>query len=788
MWMLNKHVFIVFLLIAGCWNIFADNPLVTHLFNADPSARLFDGVLYVYASHDVDEEDGVGGFSMADYHVYSSTDMMNFTDHGVALDQDDVLWAKGNNTMWAPDCVQQGDQYYLYFPTHPADKGWGHTGVAISDSPTGPFVPETNYISQANNIDPNLFFDDDGTPYLYICANENIKVIEMKTNMLEAVSWGSNLTITGASEEYKEGPWVFKRDGVYYLTYPSGVADEGGESIYYATGSSPTGPFENQGMIMAAWTNCWTIHHSILEIEDQWYIFYHHNDISGNATLRSMCADKLSFNEDGSIAEVTPTRRGIGIRNAKEAIQVDRYLDGSLGLTTPAFSTNLPSGFYLSDIENDDWVNYPDVDFGTNGFTSVSARVKSAESGLINVRVGGTNGTLLATIPVASTGGDWSNLTAVLTSAGRDVLGVQDLYLVFESSGVSSNLFDVDWVQFNLASGAKLHFSGDGIGEVWVDGVNTLQSYNNLNSSGQIDAPMPVELRATAPTGSYFSGWTLNGSAISSIRSLYAGDIVEANFMRGTLPGREEHYFEAENYSNKTTNIQTQTCSDGGSNISYVEDGSYVAFSNVTFAVSNYTFSARLASGSAGGTVSVHLDSPAAEALASISVTGTGEWLGWQEWSTSTTAISIPDGTHTVYFKFSGTEQYLVNANWFAFSEATSGYNEWIADNGIAGDTDYGGDEDGDGISNLLEYALDFNSGSMDSNAAKLSRGSDGLSVSYIDKLDVDVKLFFCTDLEGDWAEMAPTLTPAEMSANTVYYNFSTHLTSGFFYWTVDAL
>ena len=164
---------------------------------------------------------------------------------------------------------------------------------------------------------------------------------------------------------------MFKRNGIYYFTYPV-FAYGGRESIHYATGSSPLGPFTYRGMILDISESCSTSHHSILEYNSQWYMFYHDDYISGDSYQRSICADVITFNGDGTINEVIKTKRGLGIRKADEAIQVDRYLSSSSEMSTPVFTTSTPSGFYLSGIDNNNWVNYPDVDFGANGFGSVS--------------------------------------------------------------------------------------------------------------------------------------------------------------------------------------------------------------------------------------------------------------------------------------------------------------------------------------------------------------------------------------------------------------------------------
>lgn len=787
---MRKSLLIICLVVVTCGSVIADNPLITHLFTADPSAHVFDGVLYVYPSHDIDSPEGVNDFSMEDYHVFSTTDLMNFKDHGVALHQDDVPWGDPNNTMWAPDCNKRGTNYYFYFPMN------FKVGVAISDSPTGPFIAEPASIPGANAIDPCIFIDDDPnqTPYLYYGGGtgDSLRYMRLKNDMVTPDS--GTTFITGLSTTYKEGAFVFKRNGIYYLTYPDSIS--GSEEIRYATGSSPAGPFTVRGTILDRWTDdCWTSHHSIVEYLGQWYLFYHHKDISGDKTLRSICSDRLYFNGDGTIQKVTPTRRGVGIRKADESIQIDRYLTGSSGLSTPVYQAAVPSGFYLSGIDENNWINYPDVDFGTNGFAAISARVAANKTGgTIEVRVGSTSGTLLGVISVPDTGGTaaWEMASAALTAGGQGVTGIQDLYLVFKGSG--SDLFNVDWVRFDRPSIAHLFFSGNGVGEVVINGSQAVNSYD---TSAQIDAPIPVILKAAADGGSLFDGWTLNGSSIPSIRSLYAGDVVTASFSADTSGGNpDELHLEAEDFSSKSAVIQTESCDEGGSNIGYIENDTHVLFNDVSFSATADTFLARVASGSSGGTLSVHLDDINAAAICSLPVTGTGVWSGWQEWYTVSSAVAVPAGTYDIYFKFTGGSGYLMNVNWFQLEGTdiqgepvtnSSGYSLWLDANGMDPGSGYGEDDDGDGLDNLFEYALDLVHSETNSAMDTLDLGSAGMTASHIDKLDVDVRLLYKSALTNSWDEQLPSLAPTSMPANTVYYFMSTNQPAGFYQWVIEA-
>lgn len=289
------------------------NPFITHIYTADPTARVFNDTLYVYPSHDIQCEPGFGenGFCMEDYHVFSTTDFGEWTDHGVILTQEDAAWIMPESySMWAPDCIEKDGKYYFYFPAKPKDgTAFMRVGIAVADHPTGPFTVRQSYLPTVKGIDPGLFVDDDGTPYLYFAGGGTLQVVKLREDMMGLASPVQNV-IHLPSEGYKEGPFLFKRDSIYYFTFPH--APFGSEEIAYAMGSSPTGPFTYKGKIMDRWTDgCWTNHHSIVEYKGLWYMFYHHHDLSGDQTLRSIRVDRLFFNEDGTIRKVVPTREGV---------------------------------------------------------------------------------------------------------------------------------------------------------------------------------------------------------------------------------------------------------------------------------------------------------------------------------------------------------------------------------------------------------------------------------------------------------------------------------------------
>lgn len=374
----------------------ANNPIIHDQYTADPTARVFDGKLYLYPSHDIPSpvERLKDWFCMADYHVFSSENLTDWTDHGVILSQQKVPWGNPEGySMWAPDCVKKGDMYYFYFPDAPADttvRGF-NIGVAISHKPTGPFMALPHPIKNVAGIDPCVLCDDDGQSYLF-WSGRGLNVARLKDNMTEIDS--EILAIEGLPEGFKEGPFAFKRDGRYYLTFP--WVRKNTETLAYAMSDSPMGPYEFKGLIMdESPTGCWTNHHSIVEYDGQWYLFYHHNDYSPEFDKnRSARIDKIYFNPDGTIQKVTPTLRGVGIADARHAIEIDRYsaISKSGIKTTFKNPDNKFEGWKTIFSKKGAWVRYNDVDFGDKAYKTVNACAISRKGAVIQVKATGKDG------------------------------------------------------------------------------------------------------------------------------------------------------------------------------------------------------------------------------------------------------------------------------------------------------------------------------------------------------------------------------------------------------------
>ncbi|RZK35532.1 MAG: carbohydrate-binding protein [Hymenobacter sp.] len=424
----------------------AQNPLITNQFSADPSARVFNGRVYVYPSHDIlatKERGRLGWFCMADYHVFSSANLTDWTDHGVMVTQNKVPWVKPDSySMWAPDCIFRNGKYYFYFPTSPRDttvsKGFT-VGVAVADQPTGLFVPQPLPLKGVRGIDPNVFIDKDGQAYLY-WSQGNLYGAKLKENMLELASEPKTLGEL-PTKGLKEGPYMVEHNGTYYLTYPH--VENKIERLEYATGTSPLGPFKVQGVIMDEMPGCWTNHHSIVEFKNQWYLFYHHNDLSPSFDkARAIRLDSLFFEPNGNIRKVVPTRRGAGLTDARQKIQLDRYSRLSSSGAAIAFldTANTFLGWKTEFADNRGWVQYNGVAFGKKALTTVTLRVQAAAGATVQLRANGPTGPVLAVVTVPQ-GGQWQEVKAPL-SAFR--AGTHTLLVAPKTNAPVA----IDWVRF----------------------------------------------------------------------------------------------------------------------------------------------------------------------------------------------------------------------------------------------------------------------------------------------------------------------------------------------------
>jgi arabinoxylan arabinofuranohydrolase len=429
----------------------ADNPIVQHIYTADPAPLVYDGRVYVYTGHD---EDGATWFTMKEWRVWSSADMVNWTDHGSPLSLATFSWASAN--AWAGQVVFRNGRFYWYVPVTSRATGRYAIGVAVSNSPTGPFSDALGRpLVENNEIDPTVFIDDNGQAYLY-WGNPNLWYVRLNSDMisysggpvqipLSTAGFGVRTGDPNRPTLFEEGPWVYKRNGLYYLVFAAKCCSE---FIAYSTAPGPTGPWTYRGTIMPTQGSSFTNHPGVIDFNGGSYFFYHNGALPGGGGFtRSVAVERFTYNPDGSFPTINMTTTGvpqIGTLNPYVRQEAETIAWGA-GVETERSSEG---GMNVGWIENGDWIKVKGVAFGSRA-TSFTARVASAGSGgAIELRLDSLTGTVVGTCNVPVTGG-WQAWTSVSCSV-NGATGTHDLYVKFTGGG--GYLFNVNWWQFNAAA------------------------------------------------------------------------------------------------------------------------------------------------------------------------------------------------------------------------------------------------------------------------------------------------------------------------------------------------
>jgi arabinoxylan arabinofuranohydrolase len=288
----------------------AANPITTRIFTADPAALVDNGRVYLYVGRD-EAKEGAKEYLMNEWRVYSSCDMKNWTAHPDPVPYTIFTWA--DRDAWASDIAKRNGKYYLYTTVDHKTIPGKAIGVAVSDSPTGPFVDArgsalvTNDMTHEtpiawDDIDPAVFIDDDGQAYLY-WGNTVMKYARLKPNMIEL----DGPIHTVGLEAFTEASYLHKHDGRYYLSYSRKFPEE----TVYMTGPSATGPWSFGGVVMEQNSNVKTIHHAIVDFNGRSYIFYHNGKLPGGGEFRrSAAVEELHYGPDGSILPVAQSAQG----------------------------------------------------------------------------------------------------------------------------------------------------------------------------------------------------------------------------------------------------------------------------------------------------------------------------------------------------------------------------------------------------------------------------------------------------------------------------------------------
>ena len=450
----------------------AQNPFVQTWFTSDPAPLVYDGTMYVYTGHD---EDNADFFWMQEWRVYSTKDMVNWQDHGSPLALESFSWA--DDRAWAGQTIERDGKFYWYICAHSKISKGMAIGVAVSDSPTGPFRDAIGKPLFENgswdHIDPTVMIDDDGQAWL-MWGNPQCYYLKLNRDMISYSGELGRLDMTEEAfggpimskrekgkkykDSYVEGPWLTKRNGTYQLLYAAGGVPE---HISYSTASSPTGPWKYAGEIMPlSDTKSFTNHCGVADFNGHSYFFYHTGKLpKGGGFGRSVAVEEFKYNADGSFPTILPTDEGV-----KPIATFDPFR--KVEAETMAFSSGLKTeqndevGVYVTDIHNGDYIKLQNVAFGKKYPRTFKARVASGlRGGQIEIRLDSVGGRLLGSVNVPGTGGweKWQTINLDLdystikdlnapsrTISGLDLPATADMYFVFKGRK-GPKLFNFDW-------------------------------------------------------------------------------------------------------------------------------------------------------------------------------------------------------------------------------------------------------------------------------------------------------------------------------------------------------
>ena len=447
-----KKLILLVTVVIFAFNCKAQNPIIQTKYTADPAPMVYHDTVFLYTSHD---EDDAMGFKMQNWLLFTSTDMVNWTEHGVVASLDNFDWVPYDNGAWAVQCIERNGKFYLYCPM-PGGVG---IGVLVADSPYGPFkdpIGKPLIHNSSHDIDPTIMIDDDGQAYIY-WGNPKVYYVKLNEDM---ISYSGEINQTPTTpKNYQEGSWVWKRNNHYYLAYASTCCPEG---IGYAMSDSPTGPWEYKGMIVDASEKTRGNHPGIIEYKGKWYCFGHSYDLLKRTTpkfyeRRSVDMDEMEYNADGTIIN----REYWSLEGPEQVEPLNPFnrveaetMAWSEGVKT-RFETEWEGDFdwargkkiddhlFVTAINHGDYIKVSGVDF-SDGAESVEVNVSPIYGGKIEIHADKIDGPIIATVDVNTTTeeGIWKSFTALVNN---NVKGVHDVYFIFKGE---KDLFYFDWWKF----------------------------------------------------------------------------------------------------------------------------------------------------------------------------------------------------------------------------------------------------------------------------------------------------------------------------------------------------
>ena len=433
----------------------AQNPIICDHYTPDPAPYVHGDTLYLFVDHDENETIN-GFFTMKDWLLYCTVDMVNWTYLGTPLTSATFSkWAKQDNDCWASQCIERDGKWYWYVTATVKDGGYPGIGVAVADSPAGPYTDPIKrpVVKGWGKIDPTVFIDDDDQAYLFY-GNNALWYAKLKPSMT-AITGGEKEVKTKDEDafgpfkgydndnnpktNFEEASWIYKRNGKYYLEYAAGGVPE---HWAYSTADNIAGPWTYQGKIMGEADNSFTIHGGSVEYKGHYYMFYHNGKLpNGGGYKRSTCIEEFTPNADGTIPFIQFTTKGVEPLQTLNPFkkQEAETINQSKGILCEGDY----NGCYVTNIGKTDHIKVRNVDFGDIGARSFKARVRSNGTGALVIRIEKKDGTIKGKLNIESTNGEWADVSCTLTGP---ITGVKDLFFTFTGSG--SSLFDFDNWQF----------------------------------------------------------------------------------------------------------------------------------------------------------------------------------------------------------------------------------------------------------------------------------------------------------------------------------------------------
>lgn len=425
----------------NCLNVNAQRPIIQTKYTADPAPMVYNDTVFLYTTHD---EDDAEGFKMQDWLLYTSTDMVNWTDHGVVASLKSFDWVKRDNGAWAEQVVERNGKFYMYCPIH----GNG-IGVLVSDSPYGPFKdplgkPLVWQKEHWDDIDPTVFIDEDGQAYMY-WGNPNCYYVKLNEDMISYS--GDIVKLKETPEHYQEGPWFYKRNVHYYLAFASTCCPEG---IGYAMSDSPTGPWKTKGYIMRPTERTRGNHPGIMDYKGKSYVFGLNYDLLKLETnthyeRRSVSVAEMHYNEDGTIQEVpywADTKlEQIGTFNPFRKVEAETMAWG-YGLKT---APNADKSLSVVDVNNGEYICVRGVNFGKNKARCFEVSALPLEGGNLKIRLDAPDGKIVGNVNIPQ--GNETSKYELYSCEVNAVSGIHDLYLSFEGEN-NKDLFELDYWKF----------------------------------------------------------------------------------------------------------------------------------------------------------------------------------------------------------------------------------------------------------------------------------------------------------------------------------------------------